>query len=85
MLARMKTTIELPDALFAAAKQQAVADGTTLRALIEAGLRHVLDDRARAAEFRLRDGSYGAHGLTAEFSGAEWSAIRDAAYTGRGS
>jgi len=81
----MKTTIELPDALFAAAKEQAVRDGTTLRALVETGLRQVLDQRARAGSFQLRDGSYGDGGLAPEFADVEWSAIRDAAYTGRGS
>ncbi|MEW6323503.1 MAG: DUF2191 domain-containing protein [Acidobacteriota bacterium] len=35
----MKTTIELPDDLFVAAKQRAAAERTTLRALVERGLR----------------------------------------------
>ena len=35
----MKTTIELPDDLFVAAKRRAAEDRTTLRALVERGLR----------------------------------------------
>ena len=35
----MKTTIELPDDLFVAAKHRAAEDRTTLRAIIERGLR----------------------------------------------
>ena len=85
MVSRMKTTIELSDALFAAAKQQAVADGTTLRALVEAGLRQVLDERSRAATYRMRDASYGEGGLAPELTDASWSEILDASYTGRGS
>lgn len=35
----MKTTLDLPDDVFVAAKQRAASDRTTLRALIERGLR----------------------------------------------
>ena len=35
MVAHMKTTIEIPDPLFEAAKKAAVRDGTTLKALVE--------------------------------------------------
>jgi hypothetical protein len=35
----MKTTIELPDELFIAAKRRAAEDRSTLRAIIERGLR----------------------------------------------
>lgn len=40
----MKTTIELADDLLLLAKQRALDEGTTLRALIEKGLRHALAD-----------------------------------------
>lgn len=52
----MKTTVELTDALLREAKRVAHERGTTLRALIEDGLRRVLDDLPRKP-FRLRDGS----------------------------
>ena len=84
MVIRMKTTIELPDALFAAAKQQALRDGTTLRSLIETGLRQVLDERERASTFTMRDGSYGRGGIAPELADVDWSVIRDLAYTDRG-
>lgn len=38
----MKTTIELPDELLLQAKQAALEQRTTLKALIESGLRHTL-------------------------------------------
>jgi len=45
----MKTTIELPDDLFVAAKRRAAEDRTTLRALVERGLRSQLRRRQAAA------------------------------------
>ncbi len=62
----MKTTVEIADPLFAEARREAQRSGATLRELIEAGLRKVLDERqrARTKPFRLRDGSFrggGAH------------------------
>jgi hypothetical protein len=41
----MKTTIELPDDLFIAAKRQAAEDRSTLRAIVERGLRAQLRRR----------------------------------------
>ena len=40
-----KTTIELPETLLLSAKQHAVAARITLKALIESGLRHELQNR----------------------------------------
>ena len=42
---RMKTTVELPDALLMAAKKRAIEDRTTLRAILERGLRRELKER----------------------------------------
>lgn len=76
----MKTTVELPDALVRAAQEAARQDKTTLRALVEAGLRAVLADRETVGEFALRDASVSGSGLGAEFRDAPWSAVRDAIY-----
>ncbi|OQW96723.1 MAG: hypothetical protein BWK77_03830 [Verrucomicrobia bacterium A1] len=38
----MKTTLELPDGILIEAKKLAAEERTTLRALVEQGLRHVL-------------------------------------------
>lgn len=57
MVDRMKTTIELPDALARRAKQVAREQGVTLREVIEAGLRAELDRRtheSQPAAFRFR-------------------------------
>lgn len=52
----MKTTIEISDELFLQAKRQAAKSGTTLRALIEQGLKQVLKDSAEAPTHQPRDG-----------------------------
>jgi hypothetical protein len=53
----MKTTIDLPDTLFQSAKLHAQQSRTTLRSLVEEGLRRVLADqkvKPRPA-FKLKD------------------------------
>jgi hypothetical protein len=81
---RMKTTVEIPDPLAEEAKAVARREKTTLRALIEAGLRQVLRDRRRRSRFQLRDASFGGRGLQPEFRDGDWQRIREAAYEGRG-
>jgi hypothetical protein len=55
----MKTTIELSDALFNSAKQRAQQSQTTLRALVEEGLRRVLSDSQAKVKpaFKLKNAS----------------------------
>ena len=79
-----KTTIELSDDLVRKAKALAARRGTTLRALIEQGLRTELRNERRTGRFVLRDASVDGDGLQTEFRKADWSLIRDAAYEERG-
>lgn len=53
----MKTTIDISDALFASSKTLAQQNQTTLRALIEEGLRRVLRDAKTNTQsaFKLKD------------------------------
>ena len=55
----MKTTIELSDSLFQSAKQLAQESQTTLRALIEEGLRRVLAEQLSKPKqaFKLKNAS----------------------------
>jgi hypothetical protein len=55
----MKTTVEISDALFKSARQLAKRDQTTMNALIEDGLRRVLNDQQTKnnAMFKLKDAS----------------------------
>lgn len=50
MVNRMKTTVEIPDALARDAKQLARKDGVTLRELVVAGLRTEVERRRSKAE-----------------------------------
>ena len=57
MGAHMKTTIDLSDALFNAAKKVAIERQTSLRALVEEGLRRVLSEASTQIKpaFKLKD------------------------------
>jgi hypothetical protein len=80
----MKTTIDLADPLLDEARRLAQREGTTLRALVEQGLRQVLAQKRRSAPFRLRDASFAGDGLRPELAGASWERLRELAYEGRG-
>lgn len=84
MVTHMKTTIEIADSLLQRAKAVASRDGTTVRALVEAGLRIVLKEQRGRARFVLRDASFDGQGLSPELDSAGWERIRDSIYEGRG-
>ena len=80
IVSHMKTTVDLPDALLREAQEAARAEGTTVKALIETGLRTVLARRAAASRFVLRDASVDGDGLQPEFRQAGWEQIRETIY-----
>lgn len=80
----MKTTVDISDALLERARDLLTTEKTTLRALIEEGLRLVIEEHSQRRPFRLRRASFGGRGLQAEMRGADWSTIRSMAYEGRG-
>jgi hypothetical protein len=80
----MKTTVELPDALLREAKRVALRQGTTVRALIERGLRSVVSGRRPAATFVLRKAGFRGDGLVGGRSLRDWDTIRDLSYSERG-
>jgi len=80
----MKTTLDISDPLLNEARKLAARDRTTLRALVEQGLRKILAERRRAPQFRLRKASFKGEGLQPEFRDAPWEQIRAAIYEGRG-
>ena len=54
MLNHMRTTIEIGDELFRAAKSRAAEDGTTLRQIVESALRAYLGRKPRRSRYKLR-------------------------------
>jgi hypothetical protein len=76
----MKTTLEIADSLLIQAKQLAAARSTTLRQIIEEGLRDLIETKLDPP-FRLRDGSFGGKGMIGKKT---WAEIRDEIYQGRG-
>ena len=79
----MKTTIEISDPLLAKAKAFAAREKTTLRALIEEGLREILLRKDTRKPYKLKDCSFGSGGLTPEFEAkGGWSKLHEAAYPG---
>ena len=80
----MKTTIDISEQLLREARNIAERERTTLRELIEQGLRNIIADRKTAHPFRLRKASFKGKGLVAELRDADWEQIRDLVYKGRG-
>jgi hypothetical protein len=84
MVTHMKTTIDIADSLFAEAKTVAAEQGTTLRSLIEEGLRLSIARRRQAGSFSLRDASFTGSGLRPDASLEAWDEIRGLIYGGHG-
>ena len=59
-------------------------DQTTLRSLVEEGLRWIVRERNQAPRFRLRKASFRGKGLRPEIGEGDWDTIRTLAYQGRG-
>ena len=85
MVGHMKTTIQIPDSLLKEAKKLANEKHTTLKAVIEEGLRRILSERKkRHGGFRLRRATFKGNGLQPNLAGVAWNHIRDLSYEGRG-
>jgi hypothetical protein len=80
----MKTTIEISNSLLEEARKIAAREGTTVRSLVEQGLRRVVAERKSRGVFKLRKATFKGEGLQRGFTGATWEQMRDAIYEGRG-
>jgi hypothetical protein len=80
----MKTTIEISDPLLERARQVAGREKTTVRALVEEGLRKVIEARQQAPGFKLRRITFKGSGLQPQAAGASWEQIREMIYEGHG-
>jgi hypothetical protein len=84
MVSHMKTTVQIPDSLLDAARKLANQERTTLKALIEEGLRRVVSQHKRRNGFQLRKATFKGKGLQPPVAGASWERIRELSYEGRG-
>ena len=84
MVSNMKTTIDIADSLLNEARRVAAEDGTTIRSLVEEGLRLAIARRADKGAFRLRKASFRGDGLRPEVSLEDWDEIRSLIYGGHG-
>ena len=80
----MKTTIDIADSLLLEAKNISSIEHTTVRALIEEGLREAIKKHKTCGAFKLRKATFKGKGLQSDFSLEQWNKIRSAAYEGRG-
>jgi hypothetical protein len=77
----MKTSFDISEPLLREVKQLAKQRGTTTKSLVEQALIKLLAEAEEApAGFTLRDVSFGAGGMTPEFTHASWEQIRDEIY-----
>lgn len=84
MVNHMKTTIQIADSVLEEARKVAAREQTTLKELVEDGLRKIISERKKKEAFRLRKASFKGKGLQSQFAGASWEKLRDAVYEGRG-
>jgi CRISPR/Cas system-associated protein Csm6 len=84
MVSHMKTTIQIPDSLFEEARKLAHREKTTLKALVEQGLRRIISERRRRYGFRLRKVTFKGQGLQPHLAGTSWEHIRELSYESRG-
>jgi hypothetical protein len=82
-IARMKTTVEISDALLERAKRHARRAGKPLRAVIEEGLRRVLEAEAEPTPYSLPDRSVGETGGPNPLEALSWQDLRDEIYGGQ--
>ncbi|CAN5878316.1 hypothetical protein BH23GEM9_BH23GEM9_08530 [soil metagenome] len=79
----MKTTVEIQTALLERARRHAKKAGKPLRAIIEEGLRRVLEAEASAPDYRLPDYSVGEPGAPNPLESLSWQDLREEIYGGR--
>ena len=80
----MKTTIDIADSLLAEAKSLAAREGTTVRSLVEEGLRLAIARRGEGERFSLRPASFRGDGVLPDVSLESWADVRGLIYGGRG-
>lgn len=78
----MKTTLEIHDSVLLRAKRLSKRTGKPLRALVEEGLRHVLESNDKASSFTLEDCSVGDAEKPNPLEAYSWQDLRSEIYGG---
>ena len=76
----MKTSIDISDYLFRRAKAVAQKNGTSVKALIEEGLRHILSANEKKKDLKPKLLTFGGDGLTDQFQDYSWEQVRAEIY-----
>jgi len=76
----VKTTVEIADALLERARKHAAHTGQSVRALIEEGLRQVLDAEPVGKVYHLPDRSVGKKGGADPLEALSWQDLRSEIY-----
>jgi hypothetical protein len=73
--------LKLPKVLLKGARRHARKEKTTLRALMEQGLRNVLNEKkSKREKWKWKPVTFRGDGLTEQFKNAPWEKIRDELY-----
>jgi hypothetical protein len=80
----MKTTVEIPDSLLQEARRLAEKEGSSIKVLVEEGLRRIILERKKGKRFRLRKVSFRGKGVQPDVTEGSWDKVRELVYEGRG-
>jgi len=80
---RVKTTVEIADALLERARRHARRSGRSVRALIEEGLQHAIDVESADNLYTLPDRSVGDPGGADPLESMSWQDLRTKIYEDR--
>ena len=80
----MKTTVDISDSLLKEAKKIAAKKKTSVRSLIEQGLRQTIEKYKEPQTFRLRKATFKGKGLHPSVEEYSWEKVRDLVYEGHG-
>ena len=81
---RMKTTIDISKSLHDEARKIAAGEKSSIKALIEEGLRRVIEERKHRQHFKLRKATFKGNGLQADLADTSWDKLCGKMYEGRG-
>ncbi len=82
----MKTSLELSEHIFSKVRRLAQKRGTSVRALVEEGLRLILESDERKRVIKPKILTFGGDGMTDQFvtRGLSWDTLREEVYQDHG-